>query len=60
MAFEHLTFVPIDLDAIDSAEMQPEDVKRLNAYHKAVYEKVSPYLTEAERDWLREETREIQ
>lgn len=59
MAFEHLTFVPIDLDAIDPAGMEPEDVKRLNAYHKAVYEKVSPYLTEEEKAWLKEETRAI-
>lgn len=59
MAFEHLTFVPIDLDAIDPAVMQPEDIERLNAYHKAVYEKVSPYLTDEEKDWLKEATREV-
>ena len=59
MAFENLTFVPIDLDAIEPSQMQAEDIERLNAYHKAVYEKISPYLTKEERDWLKEETRAI-
>ena len=36
--------------------MQEVDIKRLNAYHKAVYEKVSPYLSEEERSWLEEAT----
>ena len=59
MRFEFVTFVPIDLDAIDKSLMRPEDVEMLNAYHREVYEKISPYLTEEEADWLREATREI-
>ena len=31
----------------------------LNAYHEAVYEKLSPYLSEEEKVWLRQETRAI-
>ena len=49
----------IDLDAIDKSLIRPEDVEMLNAYHREVYEKISPYLTEEEADWLREATREI-
>lgn len=57
--FEPLTLVPMDLDAI-VPEMMSEDEKRmLNAYHKKVYEEISPYLSEEERVWLREYTREI-
>ena len=59
MRFEFVTFVPIDLDAIDNSLMRPEDVEMLNAYHREVYEKISPYLTAEEADWLREATREI-
>ena len=57
--FEVLTYVPFDLDAIDVSLLSEEEKKRLNGYHKQVYEIVSPHLTEAEKDWLRYYTREI-
>lgn len=59
MAFEHLTFVPIDLDAIDERFLEKRDKELLNAYHKEVYQKISPYLTEEERIWLKDATRAI-
>ncbi len=60
MEFEYLTFAPIDLDAIDVNLMEKRDIEYLNEYHKAVYEKISPYLTEEESAWLKEATREVQ
>lgn len=60
MEFEFLTFVPIDLDALDRSLMEKRDIQYLNAYHRQVYEKISPYLTEEERQWLKEATREIE
>ncbi len=39
--------------------MSEEDKKLLNTYHKTVYEKVSPYLNEEEKEWLKTYTREI-
>ena len=59
MEFEFVTFVPIDLDGIDTNLMRAEDVEYLNDYHQAVYEKISPYLSQEEREWLKEYTREI-
>lgn len=59
MYFEQLTFVPIDLDAIDPQQMTKTERMRLNAYHKEVYEKVAPYLLADEVAWLKEATREI-
>lgn len=59
MEFENITYAPIDLDAIDPDQMSPREKKMLNDYHKKVYETVSPYLTEEERDWLKVYTREI-
>ena len=56
MEFEYLT---IDLDALDVSLMEKKDIQYLNEYHKAVYEKISPYLTEEEAAWLKEATREV-
>ena len=59
MNFEILTYVPIDLDAILPEKMSTEEKEMLNHYHKQVYEKVSPYLSEEERIWLKEYTRAV-
>jgi Xaa-Pro aminopeptidase len=59
LSFEQLTFVPFDLDAIDPGQMGAVERKRLNDYHAAVYNKVSPYLEGDELAWLGEATREI-
>lgn len=59
MKFENLTWVPIDLDTIDVSLMEARDRGLLNAYHKGVYEKLSPYMTEEEKVWLAEATRAI-
>ncbi len=50
--FETLTFVPIDKKAIDVASLENKHVKWLNAYHKMVYDKLSPFLNEEETKWL--------
>lgn len=59
MKFENLTWVPIDLDAIDVKYMEPRDRELLNEYHREVYEKISPYLNPEEAEWLKTATREI-
>lgn len=60
MRFEMLTWVPIDLDGIDPKWLNPEDIHQLNTYHQMVYEKISPYLNDEEKFWLRQYTREIE
>lgn len=60
MKFEYLTFVPIDLDAIDTQYMSEKEVGLLNAYHKEVYDKISPYLEPEEKEWLKEYTRPVE
>ena len=57
--FEPITYVPIDLDAVNPDMMTKEDKEQLNAYHAKVYELVSPHLNEEERKWLKEYTRAI-
>ena len=51
--------MPIDLDGIDVSLMTPKDVEYLNTYHSQVFEKISPYLSEEENQWLREYTRPL-
>ena len=59
MHFETITFAPIDLDGIDPEEMTKSEREWLNTYHKDVYEKIGPHLTDEEREWLKEYTRAI-
>lgn len=59
MEFEVVTFAPIDLDVIEVDELNKDERDYLNNYHKLVYEKISPYLTEEEKVWLKKYTREI-
>lgn len=59
MYFDTITFVPMDLDALNPEMMTAEDKKHLNDYHKEVFEKVSPYLNDEEVEFLKKYTREI-
>lgn len=59
MHFETITFAPIDLDGIDPEEMSKDEREWLNNYHKDVYEKIGPHLTDEEREWLKEYTKAI-
>ncbi len=59
MKFEVLSYFPIDLDGVDASLLTEVEKSWLNNYHKNVYEKLSPYLNEEEKEWLKKETREI-
>lgn len=59
LCFEPITYVPIDLDAVNPDMLTKEDKEQLNAYHAKVYELVSPHLDEEEKEWLKEYTRAI-
>ena len=59
MDFEVITFAPIDLDAIEERLILKDEKVYLNNYHKQVYDKISPYLNEEEKQWLKTYTREI-
>lgn len=59
MHFETITFAPIDLDAIDPAQLTVKQRNWLNAYHAEVFEKISPFLTAEEAEWLKGYTRAI-
>ena len=56
MRFEYLTWVPIDLEGIDTQFMTERDRQLLNEYHRQVYEKISPCLPPEEQKWLKDAT----
>lgn len=59
MRFEPLSLVPFDTSAI-IVELLNEDEKAiLNRYHKLCYEKLAPMLSENEKIWLKNATKEI-
>lgn len=59
MNFEVITYVPFDLDAIDASLLRDDEKTQLNAYHKLVFDTVSPYLNNDEQKWLKLYTRAI-
>ena len=56
LQFETLTLCPIDKAPIMPELLTPAEVLWLDDYHNTVYQKLSPHLNEAERQWLREAT----
>lgn len=60
LRFETLTMVPFDREAVLLEDMSDEEISRLNDYHRLVYERISPYLAQEEKQWLYQETRPLE
>ncbi|MCL1943049.1 MAG: aminopeptidase P family protein [Candidatus Azobacteroides sp.] len=58
-AFETLTLFPFDQKAIDKACLTSDEITWINQYHQMVYTRLSPYLSEEEKNWLKEKTSAI-
>jgi len=56
LAFETLTYVPIDRRLIDPALLSAEERDWLNAYHAEVARRVAPAVSETARSWLADAT----
>lgn len=56
LGFETLTLCPIETSPIIKELMTPEEIQWLNDYHSMVYGRLSPYLNEDEKAWLRKAT----
>ena len=59
MYFDTLTWVPLERNALDVRFLTDRQREQINAYQNMVFEKLSPYLSEDERKWLKEETKAI-
>ena len=52
LGFEPITFVPIATSPVVPGVLTRDELDWLNAYHREVFTKLAPRLTEEERDWL--------
>lgn len=59
LRFEPLTLCPIDTRPIVVDMLSTEELGVLNAYHKMVYERLSPMLDEEHKVWLADKTRSL-
>ena len=57
--FENLTYCPYDTRAIDAALLTQAEIDFVNAYHKKVYEVLSPFMNEKEKIWLEAATAKL-
>jgi Xaa-Pro aminopeptidase len=54
-ALETLTLCPIDKKLIDWSLMTQDETNWLKSYHQKMYDSLSPFLNEEEKDWLKEQ-----
>ena len=57
--FETLSLFPFERKLIDASMLTPKELDWVNAYHKTVYDRLSPYLDAEEQVWLLDKTSEI-
>ena len=57
--FRTISYCPIDLEGVNVEMLSSQEKAWLNNYHKMVFEKLSPYLNEEEKEFLKHETREV-
>ncbi|MBD3222427.1 M24 family metallopeptidase [bacterium] len=59
LRFDTVTLCPFDRRLIDPGLMSPDQLRWLNAYHKRVYQELSPLLDKEHARWLRQATRPL-
>lgn len=59
MKFELLSFVPIDKRAIMVDMLSEKEIDWINSYHEEVYSKLESFLSEDEKNWLKDQTSPI-
>jgi Xaa-Pro aminopeptidase len=59
MHFETLTLCYIDTDLIDTEYLDKKHIDWLNEYHAMVYDRLHPYLSVEEQNWLKAKTAKI-
>lgn len=59
LQMEPLTLCPIDTAPIEMELLTPEEKGWLNDYHRLVFEKLSPWLEEDDKNWLEEATKPL-
>lgn len=57
--FETLTLCYISTDLVDRKYLDQKHIDWLNQYNKRVFDKLSPFLTKNEREWLAQKTKNL-
>ena len=52
--FETLTLAPFEKNLIEKKLLSRDELMWLNSYHRNVYQKLSPFLGQTEKTWLRD------
>lgn len=56
LKFDTISLCYIDKSLIDKSLLDEDEIGWLNNYHSDVYDKLSPFLEDEEKSWLREKT----
>ena len=56
LKFDTVSLCHIDKTLIDKSLLDESEIGWLNFYHSEVYEKLSPFLSDSEKQWLKEKT----
>lgn len=59
LKFETLTLCHIDMRAVITDLLTKNEIDFLNRYHSKVYQEISPYLNDEEKQWLLQKTQKI-
>ncbi len=57
--FEPLTYVPLDSNILDVKYLSKNVIEQINQYQMEVYQRISPYLSDDEKEWLKKYTASI-
>jgi Xaa-Pro aminopeptidase len=57
LKFDTVSLCYIEKSLIDFSLLDKREIDWLNSYHSEVYDKLSPYLSKEEKEWLKEKTR---
>jgi len=56
LKFDTVSLCYIDKSLIDRSLLEKREIDWINSYHSEVYEKISPFLNQEEKKWLKEKT----
>ncbi len=59
LTFETITLCHFETKGIKTELLTEEERSWLNTYHEKVYQTLSPYLEEDEKDWLKQKTKQM-
>lgn len=60
LGFDTVSLCYIDKSLLDISMLDEKEINWLDSYHMEVFDKVSPFLSEAENEWLKKKTSALQ